>query len=226
MRAVAGLVPHEGRIEVDGERLGHRQWDRRARARLVALVPQAPLIPAEMTVDEYVLLGRSPHVPYFGVESPNDRAVVADAVERLELELFAGRPLGSLSGGEVQRVVLARALAQQAPVLLLDEPTSALDLGHQQRVLELVARLRAEEGLTVLSAMHDLTLAGLFADRLVLMDGGRAVAVGPPPAVLVEAVIAEHYSASVRVVQGDDGSLVVVPVRASWSSSQRLTASP
>ena len=88
---------------------------------------------------------------------------------RLELEPFAARPLGTLSGGERQRLVIARALAQEAPILLLDEPTSALDIGHQQQALELVAQLRHEHGLTVISAMHDLTLAGLYADRLVLL---------------------------------------------------------
>ena len=97
-------------------------------------------------------------------------------LERLELERFAGRRLGTLSGGERQRLVIARALAQEAPILLLDEPTSALDIGHQQQALELVARLRREHGLTVVSAMHDLTLAGQYSDRLALLHEGQCVA--------------------------------------------------
>ena len=117
-------------------------------------------MPDDMTGFEYVLLGRSPYVGYFGTESRHDKAMAADVLQRLELEEFAGRRLGTLSGGERQRLVIARALAQEAPILLLDEPTSALDIGHQQQALELVARLRREHGLTVVSAMHDLTLAG------------------------------------------------------------------
>ena len=108
--------------------------------------------------------------------------------------------------------MLARAVAQDASLLLLDEPTSALDVGAQQQVLELVATLRSERDLTVLSAMHDLTLAGQYADRLVLLDGGREVASGPPADVLTEELIARHYGASVRVVDGEEGP-TVVPLR-------------
>jgi iron complex transport system ATP-binding protein len=120
--------------------------------------------------------------------------------------------LGSLSGGELQRAVLARALAQQAPILLLDEPTAALDVGHQQQVLELIDRLRRERELTVVSSMHDLSLAGQFAESLVLMDGGRVVATGLPHEVLTEASIRAHFGASVRVMV-EDGNVVVVPRR-------------
>ena len=110
--------------------------------------------------------------------------MVAGVLERLDLGAFAGRRLGTLSGGERQRLVIARALAQEAPILLLDEPTSALDIGHQQQALELVARLRRDHGLTVVSAMHDLTLAGLYSDRLALLHEGRCVAAGPAADVL------------------------------------------
>jgi iron complex transport system ATP-binding protein len=123
--------------------------------------------------------------------------------------------LGSLSGGERQRLVIARALAQEAPVLLLDEPTSALDIGHQQQALELVDRLRRESGLTVLSAMHDLTLAGLYADRLTLLDHGRVVASGLAADVLDADILRKYYGADVRVSIGEDGTVIVVPVRVS-----------
>ena len=114
-----------------------------------------------------------------------------------------------------KRQVLARALAQQAPVLLLDEPTTGLDVGHQQQVLELVDTLRDDLELTVVSAMHDLTLAGQFADHLALLDGGRVAADGPARTVLTEGVIRRHYHASVRVIEDPGGGIVVVPVRAS-----------
>jgi iron complex transport system ATP-binding protein len=123
---------------------------------------------------------------------------------------FARRRLDTLSGGERQRATLARALAQDAPLLLLDEPTAALDMGRQQQVLELVDRLRTNRGLTVVSTMHDLTLAGLYADRLLLLDGGRLVAAGGPDDVLTRELITEHYGAEVTVVDG-----AVVPVRPS-----------
>ena len=127
-----------------------------------------------MTGFEYVLLGRNPYIGYFGQESRHDRRLSPACCDRLELDEFADRRLGTLSGGERQRLVIARALAQEAPILLLDEPTSALDIGHQQQALELVDRLRREHGLTVVSAMHDLTLAGLYSDRLALLHEGAA----------------------------------------------------
>jgi iron complex transport system ATP-binding protein len=109
--------------------------------------------------------------------------------------------------------VLARALAQEAPLLLLDEPTTALDLGRQQQVLELVAELREHGGLTVLSAMHDLTLAAQYADRLVLLSEGRLVAAGKPDEIATEALISAHYNAQVRVVAEHGAAVAVIPVR-------------
>jgi len=217
LKAVAGLVVHDGVITVDGADL--HTLKPRARARHVAFVPQQPIMPEDLAVLDYVLLGRTAFVPTFGVESAVDRERAAWQLERLDLRGFELRPLGTLSGGERQRAVLARALAQEAPVLLLDEPTSALDIGHQQQVLELVLELRAERGLTVLSAMHDLTLAGQYADSLVLVRNGQVMAAGPAEAVLTEGLIGAHYGADVQVVRGDDGSIAVVPRRARQTTS-------
>ena len=211
LRAIAGLVGHSGEIRYDGAPLG--SLSRRSLARMVAFVPQKPFTPDAMSVTDYVLLGRTPYISYLGTEDRSDIEVVADVLARLDLEHLRARALGALSGGELQRAVLGRALAQQAPVLLLDEPTSALDVGHQQQVLELVDGLRVTGGLTVVSAMHDLTLAGQFADDLVLLDSGRAVATGSAAEVLTEETIAKHYDASVRVLAGPDGEVMVVPVR-------------
>jgi iron complex transport system ATP-binding protein len=211
LRAVAGLIPHDGVIAVDGAPLSIRSA--RRRATLVAYVPQSPVMPDDMTGFEYVLLGRSPYVSYFGHESRHDRAMVDSVLERLDLAAFTGRKLGTLSGGERQRLVIARALAQEAPVLLLDEPTSSLDIGHQQQALELVDRLRREHGLTVVSAMHDLTLAGLYADRLALLHEGHLVASGDAAHVLRAETLSEFYGASVTVHQQSDGTVVVIPRR-------------
>jgi iron complex transport system ATP-binding protein len=206
LRAVAGLVDHKGRIALDGE--GLRRLGRREVARRVAIVPQSPLMPATMTVREYVLLGRTPYVSYAGREGRRDRAATEEAIARLDLVDLAARLLDTLSGGERQRAVLARALAQEAPLLLLDEPTSALDAGRQQEALELIDALRLDAGLTVVAAMHDLTLAGQYASRLLLLSGGRIVAHGAPAEVLTQPLIAEHYGARVRIVDG-----AVIPVR-------------
>jgi iron complex transport system ATP-binding protein len=211
LRAIAGLVPHQGEIRV-GDAAG-ASLSRRELARRIALVPQSPAIPAGITVGDYVLLGRTPYIPYLGTESRRDLGVVVSVLDHLDLAALAARRLDSLSGGERQRAVLARALAQQAPVLLLDEPTTGLDVGHQQQVLELVDTLRHDLGLTVVSALHDLTLAGQFADQLVLLDGGRVAAVGPAREVLTERVIGQHYHASVRVLEDPGAGIVVVPVR-------------
>ena len=210
LRAVAGLLPFAGQVLFQGGSVGTSS--RRAIARQIALVPQHPQTPPQLTVAEYVLLGRTPHIGYLASETRSDRLAAERAIARLALRPFAARPLGSLSGGELQRAVLARALAQDAPILLLDEPTSALDLGRQQQALELVDSLRRDEQLTVVSAMHDLSLAGQFADRLLLLDRGRIVAEGNADEVLCEATIASYYGANVRVIR-ENGSVFVLPQR-------------
>jgi iron complex transport system ATP-binding protein len=206
LRAIAGLVGHGGTIAIDGRPL--RRLGRRELARRVAVVPQVPLMPSGMTIREYVLLGRTPYVSYAGREGRRDHGAVEQALARLDLVELADRQLGTLSGGERQRAVLARALAQEAPLLLLDEPTTALDAGRQQEALELIDALRLDAGLTVVAAMHDLTLAGQYAPRLLLLSGGRIVAQGAAAEVLTEAIVAEHYGARVRVIEG-----AVIPVR-------------
>lgn len=211
LRAIAGLVPFTGQVRVFGHPV--HELSRRTRAQQIALVPQLPVTPAEMTVAEFVLLGRTPHIPYLGTERRTDLAIARHALRRLRLLPFADRTLSTLSGGERQRVVLARALAQEAPVLLLDEPTSALDLGMQQQALELVDTLRRTDGLTILSTMHDLNLAGAYADRLVLLDEGEVVAEGTAAEVLSERSIATHFGARVRV-EIQNGTPWIVPQRA------------
>ena len=202
LRAVAGLVAHDGNVALD--------CGRRPEGTDVALVPQIPILPEGMTVAEYALLGRSPHLGWLAVESRRDRRIVASVLERLDLPQFADRPVTHLSGGETQRVVLARALAQQAPILLLDEPTSALDLGHRDAVLELIDDLRRNDGISVIAAMHDLGTAARFADRLALIDRGRVVADGPPRSVLEAGRLSATYATPLSV-HTVDGEIVVLP---------------
>jgi cobalamin transport system ATP-binding protein len=210
LRAIAGLVRYEGSISLFGRDL--RSLRRREIARQIAVVAQSPATPPWMTVSEYVLLGRTPHLGPLAKESASDVAAAAAALERLDLDGYEARLLGTLSGGERQRVVVARALAQDAPLVLLDEPTSALDIGHQQQALELLDGLRQEAGLTLVAAMHDLTLAAQYADRMLLLDGGRVVGEGLPDEVLTEELVAEHYAARVRVLDVD-GRIAVLPYR-------------
>ncbi|CAB4802894.1 MAG: ATP-binding cassette domain-containing protein [Actinobacteria bacterium] len=213
LRAAAGLVSYTGSVAINQTEIpaASARW----RAQHIAYVPQAPVIPTDMSVYEYVLLGRNPYINYFSSETSHDRDVIDRVLSRLDLVQFSERKLGTLSGGEIQRLVIARALAQEAPVLLLDEPTSALDIGHQQQALELVDSLRREQGLTIISAMHDLTLAGLYADRLVLMHEGHRVAEGTAKQVLKSETLAEFYGVSARVHHEPDGTVVVIPQRSS-----------
>jgi iron complex transport system ATP-binding protein len=210
LRAIARLLPFTGQIWLDGR--PSADLPRGELARLVAVVPQDPSTPPWMTVAEYVLLGRTPHLGPLAKEGVRDREAAARALARLDLLPFTDRRLGTLSGGEKQRVVVARALAQEASIVLLDEPTAALDIGHQQQALELLDGLREESGLTLVAAMHDLTLAAQYADRMLLLDAGRVVADGPPVDVLTEAAIAQYYGAAIDVVSVGD-RIAIVPRR-------------
>ncbi|MGH3758495.1 ABC transporter ATP-binding protein [Actinophytocola sp.] len=211
LKAIVGVVDHDGEILLGGTptaTLGSR-----ARARAIAYAPQTPQLPDRLTVTDYVLLGRTPHLAPLARERRSDLEIVEQVLDRLDLETLAGRALHTLSGGERQRTVLARVLAQQAGLLLLDEPTTGLDIGHAQALLDLVDRLRAEEGATVVSTLHDLTLSAQYADRLLLLDGGEVVASGPPEQVLTRPIIERHYAAAVEVLTTDNGNLVVTPTR-------------
>lgn len=210
LKAFVGAVPYTGSVLLNGTNA--QDLPRRKRAQLVATVAQQPVVPSGMNVLDYVLLGRTPYIPLLGRESAADVSIVETVLAQLGLSRFASRALETLSGGERQRVFLARALAQQAPLLLLDEPTSALDIGHQQEVLELVDALRKSHELTVIATMHDLSIAGEYAERLVLLAEGEVVISGRPSAVLTEELLERHYRARVRVIEGDFGP-IIVPVR-------------
>jgi iron complex transport system ATP-binding protein len=209
LRALVGLLAYRGSATLHGRDV--RSVPRRELARCVAFVPQNPQLPAEMSVWEYAALGRTPHLGYLGRRGHGDEQAVQASLERLDLTDMASRRLGTLSGGERQRVVLARALAQEADVLLLDEPTAALDVGRQQDVLELVRELRARRALTVIGALHDLTLAGQYADRLLLLDHGRIAAAGPATEVLRRPLLERHYRARLQVGAPAEHGLIVTP---------------
>ncbi len=214
LRALLGLVSFDGEIDIDGL---SDQRRRSVRARMLAYVPQTPVIPPGMLVADYVMLGRTPHRGVFAAETATDRRVAAEVLDRLDLGGFGDRSVQSLSGGERQRAVMARALAQQADVLLLDEPTTALDLGHQQDVLDLVDALRRERGLTVIATLHDLTLAARYGDRIAILARGRVAETGLPAEVLTVQNIAAYFGATVRIVDDPEGPVIVPTAPASRS---------
>ena len=183
LRVVAGLLqPMTGTAELGGDRLD--RLDRLAIARRLAVVPQLPTLPFATAVEDVVALGRLPHEhPLRGLR-PADRAAIAGAIERVGVGHLMGRDARELSLGERQLVLLALAVAQGAPALVLDEPTVHLDLRHQVEVMDLVGDLNARDGTTILAVLHDLGLAAHFFPRLVLLDKGRIVADGSPSEVL------------------------------------------
>jgi iron complex transport system ATP-binding protein len=220
VRALARLIEFTGSVRIAGQ--DARRMRRRELARQIAYVPQQPLFPADMTVADYALLGRTPHLRLLQAPSNSDREICGNVLSRLGLASYANRTLATLSGGERQRLILARALAQQAPVLLLDEPTSALDLGRRIDAMELVDELRVERGLTVITVVHDLTLAGQFADQLALLHQGRLARIGQPSDVLQAEVLTDVYDTAVRVFD-DGGHLLVTSVRWGFYAPEEIS---
>ena len=210
LKALAGIVPSTGDLRIDSQDV--RGMNSRARACWIAYVAQEPVMPPGMSVIDYVMLGRTAHLPLLARETPRDLAVCDYVLDELDLNDFRKRHVATLSGGERQRVAIARALAQASPIVLLDEPTTALDIGYQQEVLELIDRLRHEHKIAVLSTMHDLTVSGLFPDRLVMLAGGQVLHEGAAQEVLTPERIQQAYGASVRIIEDARGP-IVVPLR-------------
>ncbi|MFC7045920.1 ATP-binding cassette domain-containing protein [Halobacteriaceae archaeon GCM10025711] len=191
----ATRTPDSGTVRVDGDDV--HALSSRAASRRVATVPQETSIAFDFSVRELVEMGRHPHRPRFGADPDPGR--VDDAMARTQVDHFADRPVSAVSGGERQRVLIARALAQDAPVLLLDEPTASLDINHQVRTLELVRELVDEAGTTVVAAIHDLNLAARYCDELALLSDGGLVDTGDPASVLSADTVGEAFGANAVV---------------------------
>ncbi len=192
------LRPQAGSIRVLGTSVDRLSVQ--ALARRVAVVPQNADLPPGFTALDVVLMGRTPYLPLLGSEGEGDVAIARQAMEQTDTWRFSARHVDQLSGGERQRLLLARALAQETPLLLLDEPTTHLDIGHQAELLNLLAGLRHERGLSVLAVVHDLTLAAHYCDRLALLDSGRIVVEGSPAEVLTGARVGAVYGTNVLVI--------------------------
>jgi iron complex transport system ATP-binding protein len=220
LRGLARLLrPRGGVVELDGRALA--AWSPSEFARRVALLSQAHEPAESLTVRELVALGRHPHQGFLSLPSASDHAAIETALAQTDLMDFAERCVSELSGGEAQRAWFALALAQQPRILLLDEPTTFLDLTHQLAVLELVHRLNAESGLTVVMALHDLGQAARYCGRLVLLRAGRVLADGPPAAVLTVEMVRAAYGVEVEILTSSTGAPVVVPLAATPRTAGR-----
>jgi len=199
VRAVSGVIPiASGQVRTNGDDFA--LLPALQRARYVATVPQAVALPPAYTVWETVLFGRTPYLGFLGQPSQKDEEMARQSLARVSALPLADRRVGELSGGEQQRVLLARALCQSTPILLLDEPTAHLDLQYQVNLLELVSELAHKDQLAVLIALHDLNLAAHYADRVALMVAGNIKALGKPKEVLQPELIEEAYCLPVQVV--------------------------
>jgi iron complex transport system ATP-binding protein len=213
LRALGRLMrPVSGQVLLDGRAIARTPT--REVAKVLGLLPQAPSAPEGLTVGDLVARGRHPHQTWLRQWSRDDEAVVAEALAWTDMADLAGRPVDELSGGQRQRAWISMALAQGTDLLLLDEPTTYLDLSHQIDVLELVGRLHAERGRTVVVVLHDLNLAARYAERLVAMKDGELVASGTPAEVLTERLLAGVFDLEARILPDPvSGTPMVVPVR-------------
>jgi len=210
LRLLSGVLAGSGALRINGHAIG--AYQRRELSRLIAVVPQESQVSFPYTAGEIVLMGRASRHNPLAFESAADREVARRSMALTEVLALADRYLHELSGGEKQRVIIARALAQEPEILLLDEPSAFLDLKHQVQILDLLRRLNRERALTVVAALHDLNLAALYFPRLVILREGKIYRDGPPAEVLTEKTIEEIYRIRVRVeADGQTPRLFIQP---------------
>ncbi|MCI5130443.1 MAG: ABC transporter ATP-binding protein [Candidatus Electrothrix sp. EH2] len=202
------LKPQKGSIHLDQKEMKH--MDRMEIAKRLGYVPQNAPRTFPITVFDTVLMGRRPHLGWYSGEK--DRKKVVEALKRLDIDHMALRDFNELSGGEQQRVLIARALAQEADVLLLDEPTSNLDIRHQLEVMDIMRALVVEKGLSAIVVIHDLNLASKYTDRVIMMNRGRIFASGDPVSVFTPRNIAHIYGVE-ALVRNENGALYILPQR-------------
>ncbi len=192
MKVIAGIAGRtSGSVKIQGRKMG--SYGRKAFARKIAYVPQMTTLDFPFTVMELVLMGRSPYLGIFGVEGREDRETATRALAFAGIEHLSHRRFNRLSGGECQRVFIARAICQNPEIMLLDEPTASLDMAHQVRIMDVMERLKKEKGITVMMVSHDLNLAAMYGDRLLLLKGGVVARMGEPQAVLTADVLKAAY---------------------------------
>ncbi|MCF8082077.1 MAG: ABC transporter ATP-binding protein [Deltaproteobacteria bacterium] len=197
------LTGQQGTLRLLGKPV--QRYSRSEMAKTIALVPQVTTVDFPFSVTEMVLMGRSPHLGILGMERRADLEIAREAMAFTDVLYLADRKVGSLSGGELQRVSIARAICQQPRILLLDEPTAALDLGHQIKVMDLMEKLGEETRLTIVMVSHDVNLAAMYANRLLLLKKGEIVSQGSPDEVLTYPNLEAAYDCPLLVDQSPLG---------------------
>ena len=211
MKSIAGLLsPGDGEIRIFNKPLP--DYRKKELARLVAYVPQGVPLDFPFSVSEVVLMGRAPYHGALGIEQESDFEMADQAMRFTEVDHLAERRLDQLSGGELQRVMVARAICQEPHILLLDEPTASLDLAHQVRIMDLMENLKTERGMTIVMVSHDINLAGIYGERLLLLKAGRIMRQGPPGEVLAADILEEAYECPVLIDKGPLGDMPRVTV--------------
>jgi len=212
LKLIAGIEqPQSGQISILGR--PKAKYSARELAKVVALVAQQAPIDFPFSVAETVLMGRSPHLGLLGIEGERDYALAAEAMSFTGVSHLADRRLDQLSGGERQRVMIARAICQEPKIILLDEPTTALDPAHQLKIMDLMERFRQEKKTTVIMVSHDLNLAALYSDRLLLMKNGSVVVIGTPAEVFISEYIENSYECDLLIDENPIGRVPrVMPI--------------
>lgn len=213
MRVISGIIkPDEGKLDILDRPV--QDYPRRSLARIIAFVPQMETLDFPFVVSEVVLMGRSPHQGMLGLEQKHDLEIANQAMAFTGVEHLAHRRVDQLSGGERQRVFIARAICQEPQIILLDEPTASLDLRHQVRVMDLMERLKQERGITVIMVSHDVNLAAMYCDQLLLLKEGQAASLGPANEVLTFQTLEKAYGCTLLVDKnplGDFPRVTLVP---------------
>jgi iron complex transport system ATP-binding protein len=198
MKIISGILkPQNGELKILNRSID--QYHRKALARTIAFVPQMTFADFPFTVTEIVLMGRSPYLGMLGLEGENDLEIAHQAIKFTGLENLAHRKLDQLSGGEQQRVFIARAICQEPDIILLDEPTASLDLAYQVRIMDLMEKLKTEKGITIVMVSHDVNLAAMYADHLLLLHNGQVMCQGLPDEVITYQTLEAAYGCTLLV---------------------------
>jgi iron complex transport system ATP-binding protein len=212
LKILSGLQKAQhGSVQIKGKNIS--RYTRRSLALIMAIVPQHIEVGFPFTVADTVIMGRTPHLGILGMESKNDFDIAEEAMNFTEVSHLADRKLFQLSGGELQRVIIARAICQQPEIILLDEPTTALDPSHQLKIMDLMERFRKQYNTTIIMVSHDLNLASMYGDRLLLLKDGRVIQTGDPKTVLNKSLLEESYGCRMMVDENPLGQVArVTPI--------------
>ena len=212
LKILSGLQKAQhGSVNIKGKSIS--QYSRRNLSKILAIVPQHIEVGFPFTVAETVIMGRTPHLSILSMEDKSDFQIAEEAMKFTEVSHLAKRKLFQLSGGELQRVIIARAICQQPEIILLDEPTTALDPAHQLKIMDLMERFRSQHNTTIIMVSHDLNLASMYGDRLLLLKEGRVIKTGDPKTVLNKSLLEESYGCQMMVDENPLGQVArVTPI--------------